>query len=169
MTDSRDTLTELEAARAERDKLQAFKTWVHAYLDSHGVPHHPPGTHGAEGCRIGDRMDWLMAELAECRRRCEGLVERVAQQGELLTRRAGKQPTWTKRTPSEMGWYWWRPSLGFLPTVAHIRNDWLLLAGEGRGQLPESVGGEWCGPLWAPGGDAVENCGEGDTDETPPT
>lgn len=49
----------------ERDKLQAFKTWTHDYLDRHGVPHHPPGTHGAEGCRIGDRMDWLMAKVEE--------------------------------------------------------------------------------------------------------
>lgn len=46
---------------AERDKLAKFKAWVHEYLDTHGVPFHPPGTHGAEGCRIGDRMDWLMA------------------------------------------------------------------------------------------------------------
>lgn len=53
----------IEELEAERDKLQAFKTWVHAYLDAHGVPHHPPGTHGAEGCRIGDRMDWLMERL----------------------------------------------------------------------------------------------------------
>lgn len=53
----------------ERDKLQAFKDWVHSYLDTHGVPHHPPGTHGAEGCRIGDRMDWLMAQLAASRKR----------------------------------------------------------------------------------------------------
>jgi hypothetical protein len=41
-------------------KLQAFKDWVHKYLDAHGIPHHPPGMHGAEGCRIGDRMDWLL-------------------------------------------------------------------------------------------------------------
>lgn len=47
----------------DRDKLQAFKDWVHAYLDEHGVPHHPPGPHGAEGCRIGDRMDWLMDKI----------------------------------------------------------------------------------------------------------
>jgi hypothetical protein len=53
----------LAAAEEARDKLQAFKDWVHAYLDAQGVPHHPPGTHGAEGCRIGDRMDWLMARL----------------------------------------------------------------------------------------------------------
>lgn len=44
-------------------KLQAFKDWVHAYLDAQGVPHHPPGTHGAEGCRIGDRMDWVFDQL----------------------------------------------------------------------------------------------------------
>lgn len=49
--------------KAERDKLQAFKDWVHAYLDGQGVPHHPSGTHGAAGCRIGDRMDWLMERL----------------------------------------------------------------------------------------------------------
>jgi hypothetical protein len=53
---------ERDAAITERDKLQAFKDWVHAYLDGVGVPHHPPGTHGAAGCRIGDRMDWLMAD-----------------------------------------------------------------------------------------------------------
>lgn len=64
---------------AERDKLQAFKDWVHAYLDSHDVPHHPPGTHGAAGCRIGDRMDWLMAER-------DALVSRVAQYHNALER-----------------------------------------------------------------------------------
>lgn len=53
-----------ESFRTENAKLQRFKDWVHAYLDAHGVPHHPPGVHGAEGCRIGDRMDWLMAKVA---------------------------------------------------------------------------------------------------------
>lgn len=60
-------LARADAAEKERDKLQRFKDWVHNYLDTHGVPHHPPGTHGAEGCRIGDRMDWLMAELDHAR------------------------------------------------------------------------------------------------------
>lgn len=58
---------EIERLRADRDKLQAFKDWTHRYLDAHSVPHHPPGTHGAEGCRIGDRMDWLMQKLYEAR------------------------------------------------------------------------------------------------------
>lgn len=44
---------------------EAFKQWVHDYLDAQCVPYHPPGIHGAEGCRIGDRMDWLMARLRE--------------------------------------------------------------------------------------------------------
>ena len=61
----RSQAADLADRLAER---QRFKDWVHAYLDSHGVPHHPPGTHGAEGCRIGDRMDWLMAELAKWKR-----------------------------------------------------------------------------------------------------
>ncbi len=58
----------VEQAVADLIKLakerQAFKDWVHAYLDAHGVPHHPPGTHGAEGCRIGDRLDWLIKALS---------------------------------------------------------------------------------------------------------
>ena len=55
--------TELAALQAERDTLARFKKWVHDYLDGKGIPHHPPGTHGAEGCRIGDRMDFVFAEL----------------------------------------------------------------------------------------------------------
>ncbi len=57
----------VDCLQEEVAKLQAFKNWTHQYLDAHGVPHHPPGTHGAEGCRIGDRMDWLMAELAKAK------------------------------------------------------------------------------------------------------
>lgn len=51
----------------ELESLLAFKKWTHAYLDSKGVPHHPPGSHGAEGCRIGDRMDWIWAEKERVR------------------------------------------------------------------------------------------------------
>jgi hypothetical protein len=54
---------ERNALLARAEKAEAFKSWTHQYLDAHGVPHHPPGTHGAAGCRIGDRMDWLMAKL----------------------------------------------------------------------------------------------------------
>lgn len=54
----------LAQVEQKAESLQAFKDWVHKYLDDHGVPYHPPGPHGAEGCRIGDRMDWLMAKLA---------------------------------------------------------------------------------------------------------
>jgi hypothetical protein len=72
VTAERDYFERCDTEKAlERDKLQAFKDWVHAYLDQHGVPHHPPGTHGAEGCRIGDRMDWLMNLVDELRRGLE--------------------------------------------------------------------------------------------------
>ncbi len=48
---------------AERDHLAKFKAWVHNYLDAKGIPTHPDGVHGAEGCRIGDRLDFVFAEL----------------------------------------------------------------------------------------------------------
>lgn len=62
-----ELLGQIDRLREERDKLQAFKDWTHSYLDAQGVPHHPPGSHGAEGCRIGDRMDWLMGSLRDLR------------------------------------------------------------------------------------------------------
>lgn len=52
-------------ARRERDKLQAFKDWVHGYLDEHGVPTHPNGPRSKEGCRIGDRLDIIFRERDE--------------------------------------------------------------------------------------------------------
>lgn len=62
-TGYRQTMAELENARleAEVQRLQAFKDWVHAYLDAKGVPKEfPDGQHTREGCRIGDRLDWLV-------------------------------------------------------------------------------------------------------------
>lgn len=62
---------------------EAFKKWTHDYLDAKGIPHHPPGTHGAAGCRIGDRMDYVFAELDRLR---EPLTEETLAAVERLTR-----------------------------------------------------------------------------------
>lgn len=69
----------IEERTAERDKLQAFKDWVHNYLDNHKIPVSPPGKHGAEGCRIGDRMDWLFAEMDKLREQVKHLSERLVE------------------------------------------------------------------------------------------
>lgn len=65
-----DELTEkFYEVRGQRDKLLAFKAWVHNYLDQHGVPKEfPDGPHTKEGCRIGDRMDWLTGEIVRLKR-----------------------------------------------------------------------------------------------------
>lgn len=55
---------ERESLTAQRDKLQRFKSYVHARLDQMGVPTHPNGPHSAEGCRIGDRLDCLFSMIA---------------------------------------------------------------------------------------------------------
>lgn len=50
--------------------LERFKEWVHSYLDARGVPaEFPDGPHTKEGCRIGDRMDWLVDQLDAANRR----------------------------------------------------------------------------------------------------
>ena len=62
-----ELLDRAEAAEAERDKLARFKDWVHAYLDGKGIPTHPDGPHSKCGCRIGDRMDLVFAEVERLR------------------------------------------------------------------------------------------------------
>lgn len=62
---------ERDGWESRAEKAEKFKRWVHAYLDSKLVPHHPPGIHGAEGCRIGDRMDWVFDDRESICKRAE--------------------------------------------------------------------------------------------------
>lgn len=50
------------AVASERDALAAFKAYTHERLDGAGVPTHPDGRHSAQGCRVGDRFDILIAQ-----------------------------------------------------------------------------------------------------------
>lgn len=65
-------LEEVKKLTAERDKLQAFKDFVHARLDAGGVTKNPNGPHSAEGCRIGDRLDIVLAAYAAQNSSTEG-------------------------------------------------------------------------------------------------
>lgn len=56
---------DLAAAEQRVRELEAFKKWVHDYLDGMGIPTHPDGPHSKEGCRIGDRMDIVRERVAE--------------------------------------------------------------------------------------------------------
>lgn len=47
---------------AERDALAKFKAYVHQRLDEAGVPVDPDSPHKAAGCRIGGRLDFVLAE-----------------------------------------------------------------------------------------------------------
>lgn len=57
-------LKALEAEEAKVIAAHAFKQYVHSSLDAAGVPVDPESPHKAEGCRIGGRLDWLLAKLA---------------------------------------------------------------------------------------------------------
>lgn len=46
--------------RAQVEKLQAFKEYVHGRLDRAGVPRDPESSHRSQGCRIGGRLDWTL-------------------------------------------------------------------------------------------------------------
>lgn len=50
-------------------KIAKFKKYVHDRLDAAGVPIDPASPHQAEGCRIGGRLDVLIGERDELRRR----------------------------------------------------------------------------------------------------
>lgn len=52
----------IAALEAELDALQAFKIYVHNRLTLAGIATHPDGPHTKQGCRIGDRLDIVLAE-----------------------------------------------------------------------------------------------------------
>ena len=54
-------LENVVALEKQVEELQAFKDFVHERLDRAGVPTHTPGPHFNAGCRIGRRLDWLLA------------------------------------------------------------------------------------------------------------
>ena len=57
---------------------QAFKTWVHEWLDRNGVPADPaPEQTAATGCRISGRMEWLKSQLAAAKQENETWHERI--------------------------------------------------------------------------------------------
>jgi hypothetical protein len=57
---------------------------------------------------------------------------------------------WTKVPPTESGWYWWRKDVSGEAGMAWVKDGHLVNNGY---RMPTPiVGGEWYGPLRAPGG-----------------
>jgi hypothetical protein len=57
--------TEAAALRERAEKAERFKAYVHKRLDEAGVPVDPPSPHREQGCRIGGRLDYVLAEAAQ--------------------------------------------------------------------------------------------------------
>lgn len=66
---------DLARVEGERGKLQAFKDYVHKRLDEAGIPKEPNGEHSKAGCRVGDRLDIVLAAEAKAARVAEALKE----------------------------------------------------------------------------------------------
>jgi len=49
---------------ASAPQLLAFKEYVHKRLDDAGIEKNPDGEHSKHGCRIGDRLDIVLTDLA---------------------------------------------------------------------------------------------------------
>lgn len=73
---------------------------------------------------------------------------------------------WTKNSPTEPGWYWFREDMS-RSAVIHKVGKWpggglaVVLSKRWHDHevsAPENMSGHWYGPLQEPGGDAVENC-----------
>lgn len=62
------TQRQIDDLTAERDKLLAFKEYVHRRLDEAAVAADPESPHRAEGCRIGGRLDPVFAERDRLRK-----------------------------------------------------------------------------------------------------
>ena len=70
---------------------------------------------------------------------------------------------WTKTQPTRGGWYWWRLSVEYGSTIYWVSSEGSVRAMFSLQLCPVAgFGGEWYGPLRAPGGDAVENCNNGE-------
>jgi hypothetical protein len=50
--------------KSKIQKLQDFKDFVHNTLDKMDVPSDPSGPHSKEGCRIGDRLEYVHTFMA---------------------------------------------------------------------------------------------------------
>ena len=53
--------------RSQLAQAAKFKSYVHERLDAASVPADPPSPHREHGCRIGGRLDWVFAQLAQAR------------------------------------------------------------------------------------------------------
>jgi hypothetical protein len=83
LNDNRTTVAkaicpEYQKVEDERDKLQAFKDYVHKRLDDAGIEKNPIGEHSKAGCRIGDRLDLVFdrnAKLVEALEKVKDMQE----------------------------------------------------------------------------------------------
>lgn len=91
---------ELKAEREKGDKLQAFKTYVHARLDAMGIPADPESPHKAEGCRIGGRLDLIDSLAKENGELSEALVKLQNSACAALA----QQKTGDADAPSDLRW-----------------------------------------------------------------
>lgn len=65
---------------------------------------------------------------------------------------------WTKQTPTQTGWYWWRQDSSKPAAVVYLAGKLECLQVFSFHSHPAvSMGGEWAGPLRPPAGEPIEN------------
>ena len=76
---------------------------------------------------------------------------------------------WTKALPTQPGYYWWREDISCEARSVYVIADLrVFFHGIARPLPVADVGGQWYGPVEAPGGDAIENCWPNDPNGPPP-
>lgn len=155
----------IAAARTDLPRLAAEVRRLRAALNATPKMLFADGREPTENERhLSSLLSWRIREAEGLRQQVAALADRVAAQSELLAQRAERPLTWTRKPPTEPGFYFSRPRPGTEPDVDEVRVKGGVLSifdpADGRWlPLADFYGlalcGEWAGPIAPPAIDAA--------------
>lgn len=113
LDNSKECVKAAVAAVERAEKAEAFKKWVHDWLDSHGVPADPdPEANKKHGCRISGRTQWVWDRLTEAVERCPSRFQIYATGGVRCCKIAGHDGELHESSAGDDGAHRWTENGG---------------------------------------------------------